>query len=140
MDALNSVREALRSELTTRGHRVATDTLGRGADIYVVGPNDLARAVFHIDDDAAEAAMTMYRGSGSWAAGMPPRFAVLPRTESASPSLEMLEQMRAIPLFYEAGDSGVTFDGLDAVLAAHLDGERGKGGSSAGGTVAPWTM
>ena len=65
--------------------------------------------------------MTMYRSSGSWAAGMPPRFAVLPATESNSPSLEMLEQMRAIPLFYDVDDGHVTFSELDRLLAEHID-------------------
>jgi len=98
---------------------VASDTLGTRSDLYVVGSNDLAKALFHIDDDADEAAVTMY-GSGSWAAGMPPRFAVLPATQSDSPSLEMLEQMRAVPLFYDVADGKVTFRELDRLLTEHV--------------------
>ncbi len=100
---------------------MGSDTLGHRRDLYIIGRNDLAKALFHFDDDAGEAAMTMYRSSGSWAAGMPPRFAVLPATESNSPSLEMLEQMRAIPLFYDAADGCVTFSELDRLLAEHVD-------------------
>ena len=114
------VRGALRSELVARGHRVASDTLGLQPDLYIVAPGDLATALFHIGDDAAEAAMSMYRGSGSWAADMPPRFAVLPASEADSPSLEMLEQMRAVPLFYEVDGGRATFADLDRLLTEHI--------------------
>lgn len=118
---LGAARAALRAELSARGHLVASDTLGLRPDLYIIGPNDLAKALFHFDDNASEAAMTMYRGSGSWAPGMPPRFAVLPAAESNNPSLEMLEQMRAIPLFYDIDDGRVAFNELDRLLAEHVD-------------------
>jgi len=117
----SAARAALRAGLASRGHLVASDTLGLGADIYIIGANDLAKALFHFDDDADEAAMNMYRSSGSWVAGMPPRFAVLPASQSVSPSLEMLQQMRVIPLFYDAIDGHVTFRQLDRLLAEHID-------------------
>ena len=113
----SAARDALRAELVARGHRVASDTLGLRPDLYIIAPNDLAKALFHFDDDAGEAATAMYRSSGSWVAGMPPRFAVLPAIESNSPSLEMLEQMHATPLFYEAEGGHVTFCELDRLLA-----------------------
>jgi hypothetical protein len=115
-----AVRSALRAELITRGHLVASDTLGARSDLYIIGPNDLAKALFHFDEDADEAAATMY-GSGSWGPGMPPRFAVLPATQSDSPSLEMLEQMRVVPLFYEVDDGRVRFSELDRLLAGHIE-------------------
>ena len=115
------VRQALRAELTTRGHRVASDTLGLAQDLYIIGPNDLAKALFHFDDDAGELARSMYRGSGSWAPGMPPRFAVLPAAEAGNPSFEMLEQMRAIPLLYDVKAGQVTFRDLDRLIAEHVD-------------------
>jgi len=118
---LAAARDALRAELTARGHRVASDTLGLAPDLYIIGPNDLAKALFHFDDDAGELARSMYRGSGSWAKGMPPRFAVLPAAESGNPSFEMLEQMRAIPLLYDAKAGQITFRDLDGVLAEHVD-------------------
>ena len=117
---LRSVRAALRDALIEQGCAVASDTLSMRNDLYVVGADDLARALFHFDTDAGDAAMTMYRASGSWAAGMPPRFAVLPSSEAHSPSLEMLEQMRAIPLFFDVADGRVTFPDLDRLLAEHV--------------------
>ncbi|MDR3686600.1 MAG: hypothetical protein P4L93_06570 [Coriobacteriia bacterium] len=117
---LTAVRDALRAELTARGHRVASDTLGLAQDLYIIGANDLARALFHFDDDAGELARSMYRGSGSWVEGMPPRFAVLPSAEAGNPSFEMLEQMRAIPLLYNVKDGRVTFRDLDGQLAKHV--------------------
>lgn len=114
------VHAALRAALSNGGHEVASDTVGLRPDLYIVGPNDLAKALFHFDDDAGDAAWTMYRSSGSWAAGMPPRFAVLPSTQVNSPSLEMLEQMRAIPLFYDVDGGRVTFRDLDRLLSEHV--------------------
>jgi len=113
-------RDALRAELTARGHDVASDTFGVSRDVYIVGPNDLARALFHFDEDAAEAAMSMCRSSGSWAHGMPPRFAVLPASQADSPSLEMLEQMRAVALFYDIDGDTASFPELDRLLTEHL--------------------
>jgi len=118
---LAAVRAALRAELSARGHLVASDTLGLRSDLYIIGGNDLARALFHFDTDAGEAAMTMYYSAGSWAPGMPPRFAVLPAAESDSESLEMLEQMRAVPIFFAVEGARVTFSDLDRLLAEYLD-------------------
>lgn len=117
----NVVRSALRAELVARGHGVASDTAGARPDLYIVAPNDLANALFHFGDDAGEAAMSMYLSGGSWSAGMPPRFAVLPTTESISTSLEMLEQMHVVPLYYDVSDGRVTFSGLDQLLTEHVD-------------------
>jgi hypothetical protein len=117
---LGEVRTALRSELTSRGHDVASDTLGIRGDLYILGENDLALALFEFHTDAADAAEAMYRGSGSWVAGMPSRFAVLPESESENPGLEMLLQIRATPLFYETSDGAVSFPELDAVLRDRL--------------------
>ena len=116
-----AVRDALRAELTARGHRVASDTPGIAQDLYVLGANDLTQALFHFDDDAGELARSMYRGSRSWAEGMPPRFAVLPSAESGNPSFTMLEQMRAIPLLYDVKAGRVAFRDLDRLLAEHVD-------------------
>lgn len=116
----DAVRSALREELTSRGHVVASDTLGLRPDLYIIGDNDLARALFHFDDDAGRAVESIYRSSGSWVAGMPPRFVVLPSAESDSPSLELLEQMRAVPLLHHADAGRVTFHDLDELLAEHL--------------------
>jgi len=118
---LGVVRAALRSELTSRGHDVASDTLNIRGTLYIVGANDLALALFEFHHDASDAATVMYQASGSWGPGMPPRFAVLPASESESSALEMLEQMRATPLFYEREDGTVSFQGLDAALRDHLD-------------------
>lgn len=115
---LPAARDALRIELTTRGHRVASDTLGPRMDLYIVGPNDLAKALFEFKDSVPEALDTMYQGS--WVASLPPRFAVLPSETSRDPSMEMLEQIRVIPLFFDAGSGGVTFGDLDRLLAEHV--------------------
>jgi hypothetical protein len=116
-----TVRDALRAELTARGHRVASDTLGLGHDLYIIGANDLAKALFHFDEDAGLLAQSMYRGSGSWVEGMPPRFAVLPAIESGNPSFGMIEQMRATPLLYDIDAGHVAFRELDRLLAEHID-------------------
>lgn len=117
---LRLVQKALREQLTARGHDVASDTVSSSHNVYIVGDNDLARALFHVDVDADEAAMTLYYSSGSWSANMPPRFAVLPTSEAQSPAMEMLDQMRVTPLFYEVGDDAVLFSELDRVLAENL--------------------
>jgi hypothetical protein len=103
-----------------RSEGVATDTLGLRPELYIVGLDDLAKALFHFDDDAGHAAESMYMSSGSWVDGMPPRFAVLPDTESKSPSLEMLEQMRAIPLLFTVDGDRVSFRELDRLLKLHI--------------------
>ena len=115
---LRAARDALRVELTARGYRVASDTLGMRRELYVMGDNDLARALFEFHPSADEAVHVMYQGS--WTEGLPPRFAVLPGSESASPMLEMLEQMRAIPLLFDADAETVTFRELDQLLAERL--------------------
>jgi len=117
---LGAVRDALRAELISRGFAVASDTLGMRHDIYIIGDNDLASALFHFDTDAEEAAHSIYRSSGSWVDGMPLRFAVLPAGESSNPSIEMLEQMRTTPLYYETTDDTVTFGNLDTSGAGPL--------------------
>ena len=113
-------RDTLRAELTSRGHRVASDTVGLRSDLYIIGPNDLAKALFVFHDDAGTAAESMYRSSGSWGAGMPPRFAVLPASESSNPAFEMLEQIRAIPLLFDVEGTSVSFRDLDSLLAEGL--------------------
>jgi len=117
---LTGVRAALRAELISRGLAVASDTLGMGREIYVMGDNDLADALFYFDSDAGEAAHRIYRGSGSWVDGMPARFVVLPASESDDPSVEMLEQMRTTPVFYREDAAAVTFPDLDELLTGRL--------------------
>jgi hypothetical protein len=116
------LRDALRHELTERGLETAGDSHGMRSDIYILGENDLARALFEFKPTVAEACDTMYQGS--WVAGLPPRFAVLPASESESPELEMLEQIQVTPVFFSVEDGAVTFRDLDALLAEHL-GSRG---------------
>lgn len=114
---LNAVRAALRSELTERGFGVSSDTLGLRGEIYILGDNDLALALFHFGVDGAEAAESIYRSSGSWSAGMPARFVALPLSEAESPAIEMLEQMRTTPVYWVAEADAVTFLDLDRVVA-----------------------
>ena len=118
---LGAVREALRAELTSRGFDVASDTLGLRREIYVIGDNDLAKALFHLDSAAEEAADSIYRSSGSWVDGMPARFAVLPASEAGDPAVEMLEQMRTTPLFYETDAGQVKFREFDRLVTEQLD-------------------
>ncbi len=113
-----SVRTALRAELEARGHIVASDTLSLRRELYVVGENDLAAALFEVKTSAAEACETMYQGS--WVDGLPPRFAVMPATAVEDPDLELLLQIRVIPVFYDAGPDGLIFHYLDELLLAHL--------------------
>jgi hypothetical protein len=113
---LDEVISALCAELTARGLEVASDTLGMRREIYVIGDNDLARALFHFDTDAAEAAESIYRSSGSWSAGMPARFVALPADQAENPALEMLEQMRTTPLFWVVESGAVNFVGIDRAL------------------------
>lgn len=119
---LGTVRDALRAELASRGFDVASDTLGLRREIYVIGDNDLAKALFHLDTNAEEAADSIYRSSGSWVDGMPARFAVLPASESVNPSVEMLEQMSTTPLYYERDGRRVTFRHFDKLVTERLDG------------------
>jgi hypothetical protein len=113
-----AVRAALRSELEARGHVVASDTLSLRRELYLVGANDLATALFEVKAGARDACETMYQGS--WVAGLPPRFAVMPAAAVEDPDLELLLQMRVIPVFYEAGPDGLAFPGLDETLFAYL--------------------
>ena len=115
---LSTVRAALREALVARGFQVASDTLGLRRDLYLIGDNDLARALFEFHETADDAAMSMYQGA--WTPGLPPRFAVVPSVERSADSVEMLEQIRATPLFFGVCDDEVTFDDLDTLLAEHL--------------------
>jgi hypothetical protein len=114
------VRRQLRTFLERRGYDVASDSHGLKSDLYVVGDRDLARALFEFKASAQEARDSMYQGS--WIVGMPVRFAVLPEAESQSPALEMLEQIKVVPLFYRAREGGFEFLGLDSLLTEHLSG------------------
>lgn len=119
-DALDAagVRSALRAELEARGHAVASDTLSLRRELYILGENDVAAALFEIKHGARQACETMYQES--WTDGLPPRFAVLPAAAVGDPELELLIQIRVIPLFYEVGPDGVLFHNLDELLLAHL--------------------
>ncbi len=114
----SAARDALRRELSARGHEVASDTLGSRGELYIVGQDDLAAALFEFKSSAREACDTMYQGS--WIEGLPPRFAVLPRESAEEPCFELLEQMRVIPLLYGNNGGGIEFDDLDGVLASSL--------------------
>lgn len=117
-----AVREALRAELGSLGLGVASDTLGMRDELYVTGDDDLARGLFHFGTDAQDAAEKIYRTSGSWVDGMPPRFVVLPAGESDSAGIEILEQIHTTPVFYTADAGGVRFAGLEAALGRLLGG------------------
>jgi len=117
---LGAVRAAMRALLESRGYAVASDTLGLRSELYILGPGDLARALFEFATDAQDAAESLYQ-SGSWAAGMPQRFAVLPSRELESPSMELIEQMRVIPVAFEVGPQGVAFPDLDRLMHEHLE-------------------
>jgi hypothetical protein len=117
---LAAVRDALRSELRARGLDVASDSHGLKLDLYVMGDGDLALALFEFKSSVHEACDTMYQGS--WTAGLPPRFAVLPSSEAQAPELELLEQMRVGVVFFEVEGEGVGFPELEAVLTEHLGG------------------
>ncbi len=114
----SDVRAALRAELESRGYSVASDTLGARSELYVLGDNDLARALFEFKTDTDEAMDTMYQGS--WTPGLPPRFAVLPFEAAEEPSFELLEQVRIIPLLWRPQQDRVEFVDLDALLAEHV--------------------
>lgn len=115
---LSSVRRAPRAHLEARGYDVAIDSRGLRNGVYMMGAGDLAHALFELMPGAEESCDTMYQGS--WIAGMPPRFAVMPSSESGSAALEMLEQIRVIPVFFETRDAGVEFPGLDPSPDEHL--------------------
>lgn len=111
------VRQALREALSSAGLVVQSDTLGARGELYVMGEDDLARALFEFHESAREAVDAMYQGS--WTPGLPPRFAVLPAAARDESDFEMLEQMRVVPLLYTEAPA-VAFPGLAEVLAAHL--------------------
>jgi hypothetical protein len=116
MAPTQTVRDALRNALSERGHAVQSDTYGRG-NLYLMGDRDLAIALFEFHETAREAIDAMYQGA--WTAGLPPRFAVLPKSAESEDSFELLEQMRVIPVLYTPGDSP-EFPTLDRLLAEHL--------------------
>lgn len=116
---MQAVREALRDELTARGHAVGSDTRAVRGELYVMGDNDLAVALFEFKPSAREAFESMYQGA--WVEGLPPRFAVMPSTAETDPEFELLEQVRIIPLLYSEADGQVRFHGLEA-LDEHLRG------------------
>ena len=113
-----AVREALRSALAERGLGVESDSLGSRGELYVMGENDLAVALFEFQSSAGEAIDSMYQGA--WLAGMPPRFAVLPAAAAEESVFELLEQMRIIPLSYTLAENGVDFPDLDRLLGEYL--------------------
>lgn len=114
---LRAVRAALRACLEAAGLEVASDTLGMRSELYVVGDDDLARALFEFARSSADAVDAMYQGS--WVEGLPPRFAVLPAEEAESPSAEMLEQIRVIPLYFSSHEVGIEFHDLGTLLEAN---------------------
>lgn len=116
MPDLNAVRDALRANLRERG--LETANAGLRGELYVMGEGDSARALFEFKPSAQDAMETMYQGS--WSAGMPPRFAVLPSSKVDSSAIEMLEQMHVIPLLFETGPEGIAFRDLDRLLDEYL--------------------
>jgi hypothetical protein len=116
MANLGAVRDALRANLRARG--LETASAGLQGELYVLGEGDLARALFEFKPSAQDAMETMYQGS--WSAGMPPRFAVLPSGKVDTSAMEMLEQMHVIPVLFEASPEGITFRDLDRLLQEHL--------------------
>lgn len=110
---MTDVRQALRRELTARGHEVASDTRSARGELYVLGESDLAAALFEFKADPRQAFETMYQGA--WVEGLPPRFAVMPAKAADHPEFELLEQVRITALLYEQDETGVRFCDL-AVL------------------------
>lgn len=90
---LRAVRAALRACLEAAGLEVASDTLGMRSELYVVGDDDLARALFEFASSATEAV--------------------------ESPSAEMLEQIRVIPLYFSSHEVGIEFHDLGTLLEAN---------------------
>ncbi|MDO8963737.1 MAG: hypothetical protein Q7W30_04505 [Coriobacteriia bacterium] len=109
----------MRAELAERGHLLASDTTGMYRALYIMGPNDVASALFEFKPSADDAVYElMYQGA--WVSGMPPRFAVVPAETAEDDSLETLAQMKAIPLLFDVAEDAVTFRDLDRVLGDHL--------------------
>lgn len=113
------VRQALRLKLIARGYAVASDTMGARGGLYIMGPNDVARALFEFRSNADDA---VYEAAhqGSWSANMPLRFAVLPGKAAPLASLATLEQMRATPLLFDVVEGVVVFRDLDRLLEERL--------------------
>lgn len=120
---LDAVKYALRTELAERGHHLASDTSGPNRALYIMGPNDVAAAVFELKPSADEAIYDlMYQGA--WVGSMPPRFVVVPVASADADSLETLEQMRAHPLLFDIERGNVRFRDLDSMLTKHLGRHR----------------
>jgi hypothetical protein len=110
-----AVRAALRTELETRGYRTGSDTAGLGGELYVTDERGLARALFEFKPTAEEAFFSMYQGS--WVAGLPPRFVVLPGSQVGGEWLDVLEQARIGVVFQDSSGDTVCFPDLEAALA-----------------------
>jgi hypothetical protein len=111
-----AIRQALRAELESRGFDIGGDTAGMRDDLYVRGAGDLAAALFEFKATADEACATMYQGR--WLDHLPPRFAVLPLSESGDPALEILTQSGLSVLFYEVRDGTVAFPEISEAVAS----------------------
>lgn len=116
---LAAVRRALRARLAEHGHRLSGDTAGTHRALYILGDDDLALAVFEVKPSADDAVYELMC-QGTWAPGMPPRFAVIPQAAAESDSLDTLMQMKAIPLLFETAGGMVKFRDLDRLLREHL--------------------
>jgi hypothetical protein len=119
---VGAARAALRAELERRGYQVSADTVSLRGEFYIVGPNDGALAMFEFKERAGDAAGSMYQGF--WAEGMPPRVAVLPASEAASPLIGLLTQMKIVPLLAVESGESVTFPGLGALIEEHVAPKR----------------
>ena len=117
MAQTNEVRDALRVALAARGYDVQSDTVGSRGELYLMGACDLAIALFEFHPSSREAIDAMYHGA--WTAGLPPRFAVLPKSAAEEDAFELLEQMRIVPLLY-APSEPVEFLSLDETLGSYL--------------------
>lgn len=116
---IGAVQCALRAALAERGQHLAGDSTGMNRALYIMGPNDVAAALFELKPSAGDAVYDLMC-QGAWVSGMPPRFAVVPAATTDADSLETLEQIRAHPLLFDIDDGNVRFRDLDRVLAAHL--------------------
>ena len=110
----SNIRSALLFELQNRGYVVADDTVALRGELYVLGRGDRIAALFEFKLTALDAAETMYQGS--WTADLPPRFAVLPVSQSDHVEVGLLRQAGLSMLFYETTAENVTFVDLDAAL------------------------
>ena len=119
------VREALCDALVARGYDVAGDTVGLRNELYVRGAGDSAAALFEFKETAEQACVDMYGGQGRWLPHLPPRFAVLPVSESGAPAVEILTQVGLSVLSYEERPSGVAFLDLDGAIALFKSGDPG---------------